>query len=93
MSIWQVAKCSLCTCTEIDYAYHGDYQIGYLSVEALDEMGVKLLMCDYLEDVVDKWCELVSYDRDDKDVDEMLEIINTYEYEHENTKIKAGLVE
>lgn len=57
MSIWQVAKCSLCTCTEIDYAYHGDYQIGYLSVEALDEMGVKLLMCDYLEDVVYKWCE------------------------------------
>ena len=56
-------------------------------------MGVKLLMCDYLEDVVDKWCELVSYDRGDKDVDEMLEIINTYEDEHENTKIKAGLVE
>ena len=41
-------------------------------------MGVKLLMCDYLEDVVDKWCELVSYDRGDKDVDEMLEIINTF---------------
>ncbi|WP_281710713.1 hypothetical protein [Anaerobiospirillum succiniciproducens] len=49
-----------------------------MSVEALDEMGVKLLMCDYLEDVVDKWCELVSYDRGDKDVDEMLEIINTF---------------
>lgn len=93
MSIWQVAECSLCTCSEIDDAYHADCQIGYLSVEALEEMGVKLLMCDYLEDVVDKWCELVSYDRDDKDVDEMLEIINTYEYEHENTKIKAGLVE
>lgn len=70
-----------------------DRQIGYLSVEALDEMGVKLLMCDYLDDVVDKWCELVSYDRGDKDVDEMLEIINTYEDEHENTKIKACLVE
>ena len=70
-----------------------DRQIGYLSVEALEEMGVKLLMCDYLEDVVDKLCELVSYDRGDKDVDEMLEIINAYEYKHENTKIKAGLVE
>lgn len=70
-----------------------DRQICYLSVEALDEMGVKLLMCDYLDDVVDKWCELVSYDRGDKDVDEMLEIINTYEDEHENTKIKSGLVE
>lgn len=70
-----------------------DSQIGYLSVEALEEMGVKLLMCDNLEDVEDKWCELVSYDRGDKDVDEMLEIINTYEDEHENTKIKACLVE
>ena len=70
-----------------------DSQIGYLSVEALEEMSVKLLMCDYLEDVVDKWGELESHDRDDKDVDEMLEIINTYKYKHENIKIKAGLVE
>lgn len=70
-----------------------DRQIGYLSVEALDEMCVKLLMCDYREDVVDKWCELVSYDRGDNDVDEMLEIIHTYEYKHENTKINACLVE
>lgn len=70
-----------------------DSQIGYLSVEALEEMGVKLLMCDYLEDVVDKWCELVSHDRDNKDVDKMLAIINTYAHKHENTKIKAGLVE
>ena len=70
-----------------------DSQIGYLSVEALEEMSVKLLMCDYLEDVVDKWGELESHDRDDKDVDEMLEVINTYEYKHENTKITAGLVE
>ena len=43
-------------------------------------MGVKRFMCNYLEDVVDKWCELVSYYRGDKDVDEMLEIINTYKY-------------
>lgn len=63
-----------------------------MSVEALDEMGVKRLMCDYLEDVVDKWCELVSYDRDNKDVDKMLAIINTYAHKHENTKIKACLV-
>ena len=69
-------------------------QVGYLSVNAQDEFGeaANFLMCDYLDKLIDRWCELVHYDGDRKEATEMLAVINNYSYQKESTKIQAGLI-
>lgn len=53
------------------------------SGEPFDEMCEDVF--DTIEDAISDWCEQMQYDRKDKSESEMLEIINSYEYENKNT--------
>ena len=82
-NIWQVAYKTLasdCIINDKDNAP----PVGYLSVNAQDEFGddAKFLICDHLDDLINRWCELVSYDGERKEATEMLDIINNYSYQH-----------
>ena len=91
-NVYLVSNCDLATDCQIDD--EDCPQVGYLSVNAQDEFGeaANFLMCDYLDKLIDRWCELVHYDGDRKEATEMLAVINNYSYQKESTKIQAGLI-
>lgn len=91
-NVYLVSNCDLATDCQIDD--EDCPQVGYLSVNAQDEFGeaANFLMCDYLDRLIDRWCELVHYDGDRKEATEMLDVINNYSYQKESTKIQAGLI-
>lgn len=91
-NVYLVSNCDLSTDCQIDD--EDCPQVGYLSVNAQDEFGeaANFLMCDYLDRLIDRWCELVHYDGDRKEATEMLDLINNYSYQKESTKIQAGLI-
>lgn len=90
--VYLVSDCDFTTLCEIES--DNEFQVGYLSVNAKDEFGkdASFLMCDHLDKLIARWCELVHYDGDIKDSTKMLDVINKYSYQNENTKIQAGLI-
>lgn len=93
LNCWQVEEATLATDCQLEDESDAP-KLGYLFVNAPEEFisQAKFLMCDYVDAIADRWCQLTNYDRNGKDSDEMLNIISNYSYHKESTNIKIGLV-